>query len=237
MYQLTLQFQNSKATLRDSLEEMTGLPVSLSITDNATSLLSIRTNHDLVSIRMHWMFLNAGEDIIREISGFIRKRKGPTPLIRKFIHENRGCIKVRACNPRPHVPVRTQGRFHDLKELFVALNDEYFGGRVSASISWGNRNTRRVVRKRTLGSYCGHTNSIRINPVLDRGMVPGFFIKYIIYHEMLHGEIKGERKNGRRLLHSPEFRRREQLFKEYEKALIWEKKNFTGNARRAYSNK
>jgi len=231
MFQFSLQFFNNKDTIKDSLEKMTGKPVSLHITDNATSLLSIRTNHDLVSVRMHYMFLKAGADIMREISGFIKKRKGPTPLIRKFIHENRSCIKVRDCGSCPPVILRTQGRFYDLSEMFAAINERYFGGRISASISWGKRNPRRIVRKRTLGSYSGHTNMIRINPVLDRRDVPDFFIRYIIYHEMLHSDMKEERKNGRRLLHSPEFRQRERLFGEYEKAVVYEKHHFTGNGR------
>jgi len=230
MFQLNLQFLNNKDTMRDSLEKMTGRPVSLRITDNATSLLSIRTRQDLVNVRIHWMFLKAGDDIIREISGFIKKRKGCTPLIRKFIHENRSCIKLRDSSSCSPVIIRTQGRFHDLGEMFATLNNAYFGGRVSASISWGKRNPRRVVRKRILGSYSGHTNMIRINPVLDRKTVPGFFIRYIIYHEMLHSIVKEERKNGRRLLHSPAFRERERLFGEYEKAVAWEKKHFTGNS-------
>ena len=229
MFQLNLQFLNNKDTIRDSLEKMTGKPVSLSITDNATSLLLIRTKPDLVSVRMHWMFLKASDDVIKEMSGFIKKRKGQTPLIRNFIHENRACIKVRDCSSNSPVKIRTQGRFHDLGEMFAALNNAYFGGRVSASISWGKRNPRRVVRKRILGSYSRHANTIRINPVLDRRNVPGFFIRYIIYHEMLHSIVKEERKNGRRLLHSPAFRERERLFGEYEKAVAWEKKHFTGN--------
>ena len=231
MFQLSLQFLNNKDAIKDSLEKMTGRLVSLHITDNATSLLSIRTDQDLVSVRMHYMFLRAGDDIIKEISGFIRKRKGSTPLIRKFIHENRSFIRVRACSSCPPVKIRTQGRFHDLSEMFVALNKKYFGGRISALISWGKRNPRRVVRKRLLGSYSGHTNIIRINPVLDRSNVPAFFIRYIIYHEMLHSDMKEERKNGRRLLHTPEFYQRERLFGEYEKAVAFEKQHLTWNAR------
>jgi predicted metal-dependent hydrolase len=67
--------------------------------------------------------------------------------------------------------------------------------------------------------------------MLDRRNIPGFFIRYIVYHEMLHGMMKEERKNGRRLLHSPAFRRRERMFGEYEKAVAWEKKYLMGKVR------
>jgi len=78
-----------------------------------------------------------------------------------------------------------------------------------------------------LGSYCKHTGTIRINPVLDRRNVPLYFIRFVVYHEMLHSSMREERKNGRRSVHNPEFRKRERLFREYEKAISWEKKKNT----------
>lgn len=224
MFQLSLQFLNSKDTLRDYLEKMTGKSISLTITDNSNSMLSIRTKSNAVAVRIHWMFLNAGNEIIREIANFIKTRKGRTPLIRKFISENRICLKRREQRSR-QLSIHTQGRYYDLREIFDSLNKEYFGGRITALISWGKQNSRRAVRKRTLGSYCGHANNIRINPVLDRKNVPLYFIQYIIYHEMLHSAVKEEKKNGRRSMHTSEFRKRERLFRDYNKAISWEKRN------------
>jgi hypothetical protein len=224
MFQLNLQFSNNKVTLQDYLENVTGKAVSLTITDNSVSLLSIRTKNNLISVRMHWMFLKAGDEVIREIAGFVKTRKGRTPLIRKFISEKQACLRKRERFPRQQI-IRMQGRFYNLREIFDNLNHEYFGGNINASISWGKGNSRRVVRKRTLGSYCEHTNLIRINPVLDRRNVPHYFIRFVIYHEMLHSAAREERKNGRRSLHSSGFRKKERLFKEYGKAIAWEKRN------------
>ena len=86
-------FLHSEDTLRDSLAKMTGQAVSLTLTDNSASMLSIRKKDASVSVRMHRMFLTAGEEVIREIAGFIKKRKGQTPLIRQFIRDNRACLK------------------------------------------------------------------------------------------------------------------------------------------------
>jgi len=235
MYQLTLQFQNSKDTLRDSLEKLSRRPVVLSITDNASSLLSIRIKHDFVFARMHWMFLKAGDDILKEIADFISKRTVRTPLIRHFIQANSDCIKARDGCPKRPVAIRTKGKFHDLREVFTSLNDTYFSGQVTSSISWGRRHARRIVRRLTLGSFSKNTNTIWINTVLDRKTIPGYFIRYIVYHEMLHSIMKEEKKNGRRLLHNSAFRQRERLLGEYEKAVAWEKKYFTGNSKEAYS--
>lgn len=215
---------NSRDTFQHYLEKVTGKSVPLIITDNSTSLLSIKTKSNAISVRMHWMFLNAADDVIREITGFIKTGKGRTPLIRKFIRENRTSLKKREqCSREPGI--RTQGRFYDLREIVDDLNNEYFEGKISASIGWGKQKSRRMVRKRTLGSYCGHSNTIRINPVLDRRNVPRYFIQYIIYHEMLHSAVGEERKNGRRSVHTSKFRKRERLFKDYEKAVSWERRN------------
>jgi predicted metal-dependent hydrolase len=122
------------------------------------------------------------------------------------------------------VSIRTRGKYHDLLELFASVNNRYFGGKIKASISWGKKVPRWAVRKRTLGSYSHQTNTIWINPVLDRKNIPRYVIRFIVYHEMLHCDIPVEKKNGRRLVHSPEFKKRERLFEHYEKAVSWEKR-------------
>jgi hypothetical protein len=224
MFQLSLRFLNSKDALQHYLKKVTGESVSLTLTDNSTSLLSIRTKGNSVSVRMHWMFLNADNEVIGEVANLIKTSKGRTPLTRKFISENRPCLKIRErCDRKPCI--RTQGRFYNLREIFDSLNNEYFGGGVTALISWGNRNSRRALKKRTLGTYCRHTNTIRISSVLDRRNVPHYFIRYVVYHEMLHSAMRDLRKNGRRSVHTQEFRKRERLFRQYDKAIAWEKGN------------
>lgn len=223
MLQMRLLFSHKEDTLRDSLAKMTGQTVSLTLTDNSTSMLSIRKKDGSVAVRMHRMFLTAGEEIIKEIAGFIKKRKGQTPLIRQFIRDNRASLKNKERKVRPP-SLCEQGNIHHLGEIFDAVNEEYFEGSVSAAIGWGKGSSRRAVRKRTLGTYCSTANTIRINPVLDRRSVPHYFIRFVVYHEMLHTAVKEERKNGRRAMHTPEFRRREKLYKDYERAIAWENK-------------
>jgi len=88
MFQLSLHFSNSKEALRQYLEKVTGKSVSLTLTDNSTSMFSLRTKNNSVWVRMHWMFLNASDEVIREITDFIKTRKGRTPLTKNFIGEN-----------------------------------------------------------------------------------------------------------------------------------------------------
>ena len=136
--QLSMQFSDSKDNLKDLLERMIGRPFSLVFTDNSASMLSIRTINGSIAVRMHRMFLNAGEDIIREMAVFIKTRRGRTPLVRKFISENRTCLKKKERSSRTTC-MCTQGRFYNLLEIFSDINQGYFEGGITASISWEKR--------------------------------------------------------------------------------------------------
>jgi hypothetical protein len=220
MFQLSLHFLNNKDTLQDYFKKAMGRPVALTITDNSTSLLSLRMKGKSLAIRLHWMFLQADMSVIGEIASFIKNGKRATPLLSDYIKNNHACLKKNM----PKTPViRTQGRYHNLQKLFDSVNNEYFNGAITASITWGKKNPKWSVRKRMLGSFCRNTNTIRINPVLDRKTIPQYVINFVIYHEMLHSVVSVEMKNNRRLVHTAEFRRREKLFKDYLKATAWEK--------------
>jgi hypothetical protein len=184
-------------------------------------MLSVRKKGSTISVRLHHIFLNAPPDVIEEIGGFIKKRKGSTPLFRGFLKEN---LKRLRNGPPKRVKVTTQGKYHNLAEIYDSLNRGYFQETLLCPITWGTGRARYAVRKRTLGSYSRHSNIIRINTILDRKHVPRYFIEFVIYHEMLHADMDIDMKNGRNLVHSKEFRDRERQFRDYEKAIQWEKK-------------
>lgn len=220
--QLKLNFSHDEGFVADYFRNSACSPVSLALTDNSTSILSVRRKEGTVHVRLHRMLLNADMDMLEEIAEFIKRGKGGTPLLRKFISEHSGCLKK---SPPKKIKMETNGRRYNLMQIYESLNRDYFEGRVSACITWGAKYHGRAQRKRTLGSYSSHTNTIRINSLLDRKTVPCYFIEFIVYHEMLHADMGIEKKNGRNVMHSREFRRRERLFKDYPKAVAWEKTN------------
>jgi hypothetical protein len=217
--QLALPFAPTGHSLRRTLEERLGRPVSLALTDNSTTVLSCRIRDGVLAVRLHRMFLSADSRVIGEIVAYLRDRRGAMPHFRSFLRANREALRQK---PAKKVAVRTRGRHHDLAELYDEINREYFNGRVSAAITWGSRSPRSAVRKRTVGSYSERSNTIRINPVLDRKDVPAFYVAFIVYHEMLHADMGTALRGKRRSVHPREFRRRERLFREYEKAAAWE---------------
>ena len=220
--QLYLPLSHDEKSLRGYFERETGKTVSLTLTDNAVSMVSVRRKDRQICVRLHRAFLGADEGVLGEVGSFLRGRCTKTPRLRRFIKEN---ISFPPETRKRRRVLRTTGRYHDLREIHDAVNAEYFGGAISCLITWGAGSPRPSARKRTLGSYCSHTGTIRINPVLDRRSVPHFFVEFVVYHEMLHAAMGVTEKNGRRLVHSGEFRQREKLFRLYAQALEWEKGN------------
>ncbi len=218
--QLKLFSNRTEQSLQDHFETSTGKSVSLVLTENSTTMLSVRPRSGVLCIRLHRMFLNADTAVISEIASFLVKRNSAMPRFREFVRSNREQLSRR---PPNRISVKTTGKFHDLGELHREINNDYFEGAVNSAITWGSRSPRYSVKKRTLGSYSARSNLIRINPALDRKTVPRYFIAYIVYHEMLHAALGAPLRGSRRSIHSREFRKREQVFKDYEKALAWER--------------
>ena len=217
--QLNLLFSHADRSLKKYLEERLGRPVFLVLTENSTSMLSARVRDGVLRVRLHRMFLNADSRVMSEIASYLKNRRGAMPHFRSFIRENREQLGLK---PPKKVPVRTAGKFHNLCGLYDEINKEYFGGTVNVAITWGTRSPRYAVRKRTVGSYSERSNTIRINPVLDKKTVPRYYVALIVYHEMLHAAMGTPFQGKRRSIHSGEFRKREKLFKDYEKAIAWE---------------
>ena len=218
--QLDLFSGHSIHSLKQYLEEHLGRTVSLVLTENSTSMLSARVRGGVLLVRLHRMFLHAGSRVLEEIAVYLKKRKGAMPGFRVFVRENREKLTAK---PRKKVRIKTLGACHDLRELYQEVNEEYFEGMVNAQVTWGTGGQRSVVRKRTLGSYGERSNLIRISPVLDKRTVPRYFIAFVVYHEMLHAAMGIAMDGKRRSIHSREFRRREKLYKDYERAHAWER--------------
>jgi hypothetical protein len=216
-----LPFPCEEDAFRKAIEEALGKKISLTVTNNSTRMISVTTRGGCAEIRMHRMFLAAGPCVVDEIAAFICGSRRKTPLVNAFIRQHRGLLK----EPQPTKRIlRTTGTWHDLRDILARINAGYFENRVRADITWGVRTHRRSARRRTLGSYNGDSGTITINPVLDRRAVPRFFVEFIVYHEMLHADLGVKLKNGRRQVHTREFRSRERLFREFDRAIAWEKK-------------
>jgi hypothetical protein len=114
---------------------------------------------------------------------------------------------------------------HDLQAILDRLNAEYFGGAIEARIGWGA--VRGMRRRRTIktGVYVEAARLIRIHGHLDRPEVPEFYVAMVVFHEMLHQAVPAVERNGRRVVHGAEFRRRERAYPDFERARVWEEQH------------
>lgn len=212
--------------------------VELALTDNQCTMISVRREPGRYRLRLHHMFAEAGPDIVAALGRYVtRAERAASAVLGEFISANQARISLQAPRkpaaelaraPRP-LRLDPRGSHHDLQQLFDQLNADYFAGAIRATITWGQRKRPHLPARRhkslQLGSYAVEDALIRIHPTLDRREVPGYFVAWIIYHEMLHQKHCIPVSAGRRRFHTPEFLAEERLFDDYERAHIWERQN------------
>ncbi len=126
-------------------------------------------------------------------------------------------------NPiRRRSPSRSaRGHIYDLSKIFRRLNGLYFDGQVRARLEWGRVISKRARRSREFGAYYYDERLIRIHPVLDQSWVPIHVVESILHHEMCHQVCQEQIVEGRRIIHTAEFRRKEREYSHHEEANAW----------------
>jgi predicted metal-dependent hydrolase len=96
-----------------------------------------------------------------------------------------------------------------LETSFHDVNHAYFSGVLDVpNLRWGKES------RRKLASYDYHTDTITVSALFRDA--PAQLISYLLYHEMLHKQLKFSSTGNRSRHHSREFREREKLFKNQE---------------------
>ncbi len=110
-----------------------------------------------------------------------------------------------------------KGKYYNLEKLFDKINREYFAAKLEKPrLTWNQIQT-----YRKFGHYEPARDRIVISLTLDEAAIPEFVVEFVLYHELLH-KYHGEKwVNGRRMVHTPEFRRDESNFKYYHEAEAW----------------
>lgn len=121
--------------------------------------------------------------------------------------------EARRARGRKHL-LPAQGEHYDLEKILENLNRRYFHGELrGVRIGWSLHRSRTV-----LGHYDAAHRTITLSRRLDSPRVPRFLVEFLAYHEMLHARFPVERRRGRRVVHTREFREAERKFPRYEEA-------------------
>lgn len=222
--QLELPISNEQ-TLKSYLEAQTGLSIALTITNNRSSMLSFVPNRgNSATLRLHRMFLSANAEVLHALALWLKRGKcrRSARVLDQFIDQHRHLIDRAA--PKNRVRRHTSGIAHNLDDLYDAVNDAHFGGTLDVPITWSREPAKKARARRSIrfGSYSPEDHLIRIHPYLDHDDVPEFFVRYIVFHEMLHAYLGIETlPSGRRVVHSKEFCRIEKAYPDYDRAIAW----------------
>ena len=218
-------FLSTASLLSERLALHLDEPVEVELTDNAWTMVSYKRIAGRLRFRLHHMFAEAGDDVVRAVAGFTgRARKVHGRLIDLFIKQNRELI--RSTPARAEGTLLARGRVHDLADIYDALNARHFDHKVQARIGWGRHAPGRRRCSIKMGVYLHEQKLIRLHPALDDERVPRLFVELVVFHEMLHQVIPpSEGDSGRRCVHGREFREAERRFPGYERARAWEKAN------------
>ncbi len=114
-----------------------------------------------------------------------------------------------------------QGNCYDLEQLFECINQEYFAGKMAKPrLTWNQ-----TLTHRKLGHYEPLRDRVVMSQTLDNSQVPQFVVELVLYHELLHKHHGIKWVNGKRMAHTPEFRRSERKFAYYQEAEQWLKQS------------
>ena len=196
--------------------------VSLCLTDNRYTIISVRRGRDGYRVRAHRMFAGIEPRLVRALARYVvHNDQRASKLLGEFIERNQDRIAAGPKRERPPV-LRTRGQHHDLSAIYDRLNRAYFGSAHDARISWGS--ARRPANRRSIkvGSFSVEDRLIRVHPLRDQESVPTYFLDWIVFHEMLHGKHAIRKVSGRRCFHPPEFAEEERQFPDYARARLWE---------------
>lgn len=224
----TLRFQ-----LLRQLNRLTGGRLrSLELTDNQRTILSVRSgrlgNRAPLELRIHHSFTQAPQEVLQAVAAFVESKRGSDRAREALVLIREHFSAHRTAARRRRLVLRPEGVALDLREVLADLNERYFEGRLAVDITWGKSNTasagscrRRRTSTLQLGSYSYEDRLIRVHRVLDDPEVPRYVVEAVVYHELLHADMPPEVVNGRRHFHTPEFRKRERLYRNLGRAERW----------------
>ena len=207
----------TRAEFVDYLNDGAKAPVRVRFHRNRVTMISLVFEPDgSVKLRVHEAFLGAGPEVLKALRTYLRtRRRKAWRVVTKFANAIPSAGPAR----RRRGTLRTVGKVHDLAEIGRDVNRTFFNGRVKCRVGWGRAGRGKRGRKPgsiRYGSWDVTTRTVRVNPRLDNKRVPREFVRYIVFHEMLHAVVPAIVEDGRRRMHTPQFRALEKGFPDFQ---------------------
>ncbi|OUL18466.1 SprT-like family protein [Nostoc sp. RF31YmG] len=205
---------------------------SVKLTTELTNLAGLykgKKSSTFAHISISEGFINASDEVLQALvkSVLDGKSQDSTRLIRSFANsEEYSSVVLMIDLIAEVISENPQGKFYNLDELFNKLNYEYFGANlVKPRLAWSKINT-----YRKFGHYEPARDRVVMSLTLDNANIPEFVTEFVLFHELLHKYHGTKWVNGRRMVHTPEFRADESRFKLYAEAQRWLQKLASGES-------
>ncbi len=182
---------------------------------------SIRKRNGRIYIRVSDVFTDAPEEVLLSLGKMLLAKLNKERISQRdrFIYNqyiNNESLQEKASkmlSKRKRKVKILKGYYRSLDESFERVNREYFNGSMQKPVlTWSSRRA-----KRTLGRYDPERDIVSISRVLDSRKIPEALLDFIVYHELLHKKHGVKLKGNRRRVHTPEFRKDEKKFRDYQK--------------------
>jgi hypothetical protein len=183
-----------------------------------------------LEVRLHSMFAAAPPPVHRAVASWIRSGNR-APRACAALDDWIAAALDASAEPTRVAEEDARGKHHDLGALARGLLQREFAGDFRPeeglpAITWGRRGPSRTRNSLRLGSFDANPRLVRIHPVLDQESIPAWFVRFVLFHELLHAVHPPERGDDNRWVHhGPLFRRRERAYVDFERAIAWEKRN------------
>jgi hypothetical protein len=180
-----------------------------------------------MEIRLSGFFAEAPPDVRDAVARWLRvgrRARRASDLLDAWIEQS---VVSLPPSPRRARRLRTRGRHHDLTRLAdEARRGQDLDVTPWPAITWGRRTGSRARHSLQLGCFVPSEHLIRVHPVLDQAWVPAWFVRYVLFHELLHAALPADGASpSRRVHHGPDFRRREEAYPDYPRAVAWQARN------------
>ncbi len=205
--------------------------VSVVFGRSRTLPVQLRRVGSAFTLRLHTFFATAPDDVLDALAAWIahgRRSRAACDHLDRWLDAELARLPARE---KPRLVLRARGAVHDLD----ALADELRAGpwlrdlTTTPRLTWGRAGRRgRARASLQLGLFDPETQTVRMHPVLDDRSVPAWFVRSVLFHELLHAAIPPRRDaRGRWVKHGPDFRRRERAYEDHARANTWLAANIT----------
>ncbi len=195
-----------------------GMPrtVDVTLTRNRVTMITIEVEPTgAIKLRLHEHFKAAPLTVLRALRRYLKgRRRADWKIASDYAQSITPALRKQKRAKR----LKMQGEVYNLREIRDLVNKEFFNDHLSVRIGWG-RQTPATGKRRSIryGSYDCVEKTVTIHPALDAHNIPFEFVKYIVFHEMLHAVIPPVTEDGQTRFHPPAFKQVERTYPDYRR--------------------